>query len=128
MATRYGSAMAKLLVIDDDPQMRQMVMRVLAEAGHDVVVAKDGAEGLKQFREQQPAVVITDILMPEKEGIETIRTLRSEAPALRILAISGGGPARGMMFLNMAKEFGADATLSKPFRAAELVEAVQRLL
>jgi DNA-binding response OmpR family regulator len=120
--------MATVLVIDDDQQIRRMVVRVLARDNHEVIEAGDGQEGLRLFNARRPALVITDILMPEKEGIETIREIRAVAPRVPILAMSGGGTSKTMVFLDSAKALGADAALSKPFRADELIDAVNKLL
>jgi len=118
--------MAKILVIDDEDRLRRMMRRILAAAGHDVIEAGNGAEGLKQFAAVNPDIVITDILMPEKEGIETIKDLRRANGAVWIIAISGGGSSQNMMFLDFAKALGADTALAKPFRAEELIAAVDR--
>ncbi len=119
--------MAVILVIDDELGMRQMVRRILLSAKHSVVEAKDGVFGLEQFRKHRPAIVITDILMPEMEGIETIKQARALDPSVKVIAISGGGAAHNMKFLDMAKMLGANLVLAKPFRAAELLAAVDRL-
>ena len=117
--------MAKILVIDDDSRMRRLVARILERENHEVIEAVDGKKGIDQFAAHRPDIVITDLLMPEQEGIETIRELRRVAPSLRIVAMSGGGGTNDMMFLGMAKALGADAVLAKPFRADELIRAVQ---
>jgi len=118
--------MAKILVIDDDSRMRRLVARILAGENHEVVEAANGKSGMVQFAASRPDVVVTDLLMPEQEGIETIRELRRIAPSVRIVAMSGGGGGdNDMMFLGMAKALGADAVLAKPFRADELLRAVQ---
>jgi DNA-binding response OmpR family regulator len=117
--------LVKILIIDDDPQMRRLIDRILTTAGHEVVVAENGNAGLRQFRAERPALVISDILMPEKEGIETILEMRREAPALPILAISGD---TGGAFLEIATKLGASRALPKPFRNAELIAAVDQLL
>lgn len=101
--------------------------RVLTRAGHQIRQAADGVEGVAAFRDQRPALVITDIFMPEKEGIEIIRELRHEAPNQAILAVSGSGE-RGDFYLHAATVLGADASLAKPFRAAELLTVVSGLL
>jgi CheY-like chemotaxis protein len=116
--------MAKILVIDDNAQMRRTVRHVLAGGNHEVIEAADGNQGLDQFALHRPEIVITDLLMPEKEGIETIRELRRMAPALRIIAMSGGGTDNDSIFLGMAKALGADAVLAKPFRADDLLRLV----
>lgn len=121
--------MATILIIDDDPQMRRVVLRILATAGHEVIEAKDGKEGLALFQARHPSLVVTDLLMPEKEGIETIRELRNASATLPILAISGGGQLSRMnMFLEAATKLGATARLAKPFRSSDLIETVSRLL
>jgi CheY-like chemotaxis protein len=120
--------MAVLLVIDDDAGMRKLMVRTLSSGSHRVLEAENGQEGLRLMDEHKPDVVITDILMPQKEGIETIREVQERAPATKIIAISGGGVSHNLMFLDVARAFGADAVLAKPFRPAQLVETVEQLL
>jgi DNA-binding response OmpR family regulator len=121
--------MAKIIIIDDDALIRRMVSRVLNDAGHEVLEAKNGDAGLSEIRAQAPDLVITDLLMPDKEGIEMIRELRGAAHPVPILVISGSGPAdMQALFLDMALKLGASASLGKPFRAAELLAAVDGLL
>jgi CheY-like chemotaxis protein len=120
--------MAKVLVIDDDAAMRRMVVRALSAKGHDVAEAENGQDGLAAMELAKPAVVITDILMPKTEGIETITKAKERFPKTKIIAISGGGISRNLMFLDVARALGVDATLAKPFRPAELVDAVARVL
>jgi DNA-binding response OmpR family regulator len=117
--------MAKILIIDDDPQMRRMMNRVLTAAGHEVIEAEDGRIGLAQFIAHRSALVVTDIVMPGKEGVETIRDLRRQAPGVPVLAISGSGYES---YLEMARMFGATAALTKPFHGAALIAAVNGLL
>jgi DNA-binding response OmpR family regulator len=119
--------MATILVIDDDAGMRRTLVRMLS-GEHHLFEAKDGSDGLAQFAAHRPDLVITDIVMPKKEGIETILELRRQSPKVLILAISGGGDIRRADYLDMAGKLGADATLTKPVMAAELREAVNRLL
>lgn len=119
--------MALLVVIDDNADMRRMIARALNDK-HQVIEAGDGEEGLKLVTENNPDVVITDILMPHKEGIQTIREVQERAPNTKIIAISGGGISHNMMFLNVARAFGADMVLAKPFRPAQLVKAVEQVL
>lgn len=120
------AAMALILVIDDDPAMRRLVRRVLA-GRHRLIEAENGAEGLRLRAQHQPDLIVTDILMPQKEGIETMREVKQLAPATKIIAISGG-VAPNLMYLDMARSLGADAVLAKPFRPAELSDTVERLL
>ena len=120
--------MPLILVIDDQAQIRKMARHILSMAGHSVIEAGDGAVGLKQLASHRPAIVLTDILMPGTEGLETIFAIRRAAPDVKIIAMSGSGGNCGFDYLEMAERAGADATLSKPFRAAELIGIVNRLL
>ena len=120
--------MARIVLIDDDEDVRRTLVRMLETPGHEVHEAADGSSGLELCLEVDPQLVITDILMPEKEGIETIMTLKRDRPALKIIAISGGGRSGGMDFLDMARSLGADEVLQKPFRRAELLDLMTRVL
>lgn len=120
--------MTAILVVDDQKELRAVVRRVLTEAGHQVVEAEDGNAALAAFRANPPVLVITDIIMPEKEGIEVIATMKRERPEVKVLAISGGGRTRVMDFLAVARKAGADAALEKPFRKSELLARVAELL
>jgi len=120
--------MARILVIEDEPQMRATVARILVDMGHQVSEAKDGVEGMKVFNREPPDLVLTDIIMPEKEGIETIVELRRKAPDTRIVAMSGGGKHGDLTYLRIATAVGADAVIAKPFRSAEMAEVVERVL
>jgi DNA-binding response OmpR family regulator len=119
--------MAFVLVIDDEPLVRKTVRRMLERSGHLVVEACDGREGERIFAAQPIDLVITDVLMPEQEGIETIRNLRRTDPSVRILAMSGGGRTKNQEFLELARKLGATATIAKPFDLAELTRTVDRL-
>jgi len=120
--------MKKILVIDDDIQFNKMVCMILNSAGYEVRTACDGAEGLKLFMQERPDLVITDLYMPEKEGLETIMELRQADKKIKIMVMSGGSPHMNMdeMF-NMAGMFGADATLPKPFDIGTLLQKVKEL-
>ncbi len=120
--------MKRILVIDDDVQVRQMLKQMLQRAGYEVVDAADGAEGIKLYRDEPTDLVITDIIMPEKEGIETIMELNRDFPDVKIIAISGGGRIDSRDYLEMARKWGTDRTFSKPFDRAQLLEAIQQLL
>jgi two-component system, chemotaxis family, chemotaxis protein CheY len=120
--------MARILVIDDDPSLRRSMRKVLERSGHEVIEAEDGDKGMRLVREVPPDLVVTDLLMPEKEGIETIQELRAEFPEIPIVAVSGAGSVEEGGPLLDAQLFGADATLSKPFEVEELVETVTRVL
>lgn len=121
--------MAYILIIDDDLAIRGVIRKILEREGHEVGEAEDGYQGVEDIRRRVPDLVITDLIMPEKEGIETILELREGHPELRILAISGGGTVadrEGLLF--DAEALGADATLAKPFSIEGLVEKVDDLL
>jgi len=120
--------MPKILIIDDDAGARRMITRILVESGHEVIEAEDGVDGVRKYGEERPNLIITDIIMPEKEGIQTITDIRSSGSTVGIIAISGGGSGGGNLYLNMAEELGADAVLAKPFRPSELLALVEDLL
>lgn len=117
-----------ICVIDDDESVRQTVGRILKSAGYAVVDAKDGEVGLRTVERANPAMIITDIVMPNREGIETIREAKRQFPQIPIIAISGGGRLGPDGFLDLALKLGADDCLAKPFRPAELLDKVKRLL
>ncbi len=119
--------MAIILVIDDEAAMRR-VLRGMLGPDHDVIEAEDGSVGLDRFMEHAPDLVITDIVMPGKEGIETILEMRRHAPHAKILAISGAAMPRSAHYLEMAGKLGADIRLTKPIMATDLHEAVRSLL
>jgi DNA-binding response OmpR family regulator len=115
-------------VIDDDEQVRATLAEILRRSGYAVVMASDGDMGLEVVEQSNPAIVITDIVMPNREGIETIREIRSRFPEVRILAISGGGSKSSSTdFLELAYALGADDVLAKPFRMAELLHKMGKL-
>ncbi len=120
--------MAHILIIDDDDALRETVRKILVMAGHTVVQAAEGEEGIKIFREGSVDLVVTDIVMPGKEGIETILELREEFPNLPILAISGGTSVDRDGPLLDAEAFGVNACLAKPFGVSEFQDTVERLL
>jgi DNA-binding response OmpR family regulator len=120
--------MARILVIDDHEPLRDMLKQALEESGHTVKTAADGGEGLELFGAWPAQIVITDILMPDKEGIQTIMELRRAQTRVKIIAISGGGTLGPETYLNMARELGADRTLAKPFSLDELEKVISELL
>jgi CheY-like chemotaxis protein len=117
----------KILVIDDDHLVRYALSKILSSYGYEVVTAADGKRGMTVLRDEHPDVVITDIIMPEQEGIDTIIQIRRERPGIKIVAISGGGRIRNIDFLEMAQSLGADEVLAKPFEADELLSRLLRL-
>jgi len=120
--------MPRVLVIDDEPQIRSLVRRFLSQAGYEVDQAGDGLEGVKQMRANPADLIITDILMPRQEGLETIRQIREQFPECKIIAMSGGSQLTAMDFLPIAEKFGASRIFHKPIDFAELVEAVKELV
>ncbi|QEX21180.1 hypothetical protein FRZ61_11020 [Hypericibacter adhaerens] len=120
--------MARILVIDDEETVRGLIRQILAQAGHEVEEAENGAAGLAAMRLQAAELVITDIIMPEMEGVETVLALRKEFPDTPVIAMSGGGRTANFDFLATAKKLGAARVLQKPFRPATLLEAVAACL
>ncbi len=120
--------MAKILIIEDDREVRDLIQRLLERAGHDIITARDGVEGLEAFRSDSPDVVITDLLMPRMNGVDAIKEIRNINAAAKILAISGGGPCLPATHLKHALGAGATETLAKPFKPNELLNAVSRLV
>jgi CheY-like chemotaxis protein len=126
---KYGGiTVSKLLVVDDDDAVRMMMRKMLEMASHDVTTAANGIQALNCLREQLPDVVILDIIMPEKEGLETIIELRRDYPTLKIIAISGGGSIGPANYLKLAKKLGAHLTMEKPIRMEELKAAIRQLV
>jgi CheY-like chemotaxis protein len=120
--------MAKVLLIDDDKLMGETTERMLVRFGHSVVRVANGALGVEAYPTVKPDLVITDIVMPEQDGLETITQLLAVDPQLPILAISGGGRTGNAVFLVAAKQAGAREVLAKPFRLDALLAAVDRCL
>jgi len=120
--------MARILLIDDDALLRDVVRKYLSLAGHKVAIAIDGREAVQSFESGQFDLVITDILMPEMDGLEVILRLRKKQSDIPILALSGGGRTRNMDVLHHAESFGASALLAKPFMPAELLAIVDKLV
>jgi DNA-binding response OmpR family regulator len=120
--------MARILIIDDDEDIREILASVLGRLGHEVREAGDGAAGLKLYRQSPVDLVITDLVMPEKEGLSTIMDLRKLAPQARIIAISGGLAHDPKLYLHMAEKLGADRILRKPFHLPELEATVAETL
>jgi CheY-like chemotaxis protein len=117
----------KILVIDDDHLVRYMLSKILSRKGYEVVTAADGKRGMTLLRNEHPDLVITDIIMPEQEGIDTIIQIRHERPNIKIMAISGGGRIRNIDFLEMARSLGADDIIAKPFEADDLLRRFAEL-
>ena len=120
--------MALVLIVDDDPQMLRLLTDVVELDKHDVLLAQDGALAMDYFEHQQPDLMITDILMPNKEGLELISEVREKFPSIKIIAYSGGGSSDPESYLEFATGMGADRVFSKPMPLADLREEIQLLL
>lgn len=120
--------MACVLIIDDEDYVRMTLSQALEDEGHTVLFASNGLDGLSRYAEGKPDLVVTDVLMPDKEGLETIIELRKIEPNVKIIVMSGGGRVNNVDFLEMAKKFGATATLKKPFPIDEFCRIVESCL
>jgi len=118
----------RILVVDDNPQMRSLLRHMLKTEGYEVDEAGDGDQALEKASEANPDLLITDIIMPGKEGFETIIDMRQAYPALKIIAISGGNVSSPHDYLKCAAELGADRSLSKPIQKERLISCVKELL
>ncbi len=116
--------MTRILLVEDDDQYRPLLERLLTRAGHEVVAVSDGAQALPSLMERPADVVITDLIMPGKEGLETIRELRRQWPDLPIIAMSGGGRRQPTDYLRAARMLGAVRTLEKPFAVDDLLATI----
>jgi two-component system cell cycle response regulator CpdR len=120
--------MRKVLIIDDEPYILLMLKKMLEKAGYEVDMASNGKEGLDLFEKHAADLVITDIIMPDKEGLEIILEMKKQRPDLKIIAISGGGRISPESYLECAKHFGASRVFQKPFKQKELISAVNELI
>jgi CheY-like chemotaxis protein len=120
--------MATILLVDDDQPFRTMLAQVLTRAGYEVREACNGNEAVRLYLSNHTDLVITDLIMPDKEGLETIRDIRHANPAARIIAMSGGGPNGFVNYLRVASVFGAHMVLDKPFSHHEVLSAVSQTL
>src|SRR5215831_7813305 len=120
--------MERILIIDDNAPTRDILRQALERAGYEVLEAPDGRIGLEHQRAMPAEVIITDILMPEQEGFETIRALRRDFPTTGIIAMSGGGQIGRDTLLTIAERLGAQRVFQKPFGLRDMLEAVHQLL
>ena len=129
--------MGSILIIDDEEDIRDALQMVLESVGHEVKVASNGNEAVELQRGEPADLIITDVIMPGKDGVETIKEIRQEFPGIRIIAISGGGGVQPTeyvpeaitttAYLAAAKEAGADMVFTKPFERKDLIQAVDDL-
>lgn len=120
--------MKHILVIDDDASILSLFGRFLESAGYSVALAPDGRTGLRLLKPQKPDLIITDIMMPEMDGLELLMKIKKQHPEIPVIAISGGMKIRPSNFLPQAKEFGARHVFIKPVELSELLNTVQKLL
>ena len=120
--------MANVVVIDDEEAVRRSLLNMLEQKGHNVLLAPNGVAGLQQCQDNDVDLAIVDIFMPEKNGLRTIHELQREDPAIKIIAISGGGDLGNLNPLILAEEAGIKHTLAKPFHLQDLLDAIQDLL
>jgi len=120
--------MSQILIVDDDPMVRYTIQRVLSSHGFDCHAVDNGREALRYLLNNVVELIITDIIMPDVEGIELIIAVKESCPQLPVIAISGGGRVGAPEYLNMASQLGASRSLRKPFDNEELIAAVRELL
>ena len=120
--------MSLILLIEDDKDLRCMIRTALVRKDFNVIEADNGKDALIQFKPGITDLVITDLIMPDEDGLEVIMKIRKKKPGIKIIAISGGGKAGPGNYLNLAKALGADAVFPKPFSIIELVSKIESLL
>ncbi len=120
--------MPSILIIDDDDSVRESLRRTLHKEGYTIMEASEGRRGLKQLERSPVDLILLDMFMPDKDGLETIGELRRTHPGIRIIAMSGGGFKGTVDVLHVAKMLGARRTLAKPFTREELIEAVEQVV
>jgi len=120
--------MTSILLMDDEEQFRSMLGESLSRAGYEVTEARDGREGIRLYRDHPCDLIVTDLIMPEKEGLETIVEFRRIYPEVKIIAMSGGSRHGSVDYLKMAKLFGAQQVLTKPFSRQEILEVISNVL
>jgi CheY-like chemotaxis protein len=120
--------MARILIIDDEREIRRPLRSLLEHAGHEVLEAENGSEGVKLWVAHRADLVITDVFMPEKDGLEVILELKALSPHVKIIALSAGDSTGSLHSLLDAHQFGALRTLPKPFRHADILSTIDELL
>jgi CheY-like chemotaxis protein len=120
--------LASILIADDDPTVRMIACEMLRDGDYAIIEAADGDLAMQVIERVPIDLVVLDLLMPNRDGLEVIRTIRQSHPGIRILAISSGGRASAVSYLETARVFGADEVMAKPLRMVSFVAAVERLL
>jgi CheY-like chemotaxis protein len=120
--------MPRILIIEDETELREMLKTSLIRRKYTVLEAANGKDALLHFKPSMTDLVVTDLIMPEEDGLKVIMKMRELKPSLKIIAISGGGKAGPGGYLNLAKALGAHAVLSKPFSINDLIMKIEELL
>ncbi len=120
--------MKKILIVDDDDLIRDLLYEILVDKGYKVYEAENGNRALQLLKSETFDLIITDIIMPDKEGIETIIDIKKKLPQAKIIAMSGGGQLDANSYLSIAKKLGVQQTVSKPFDPIELMNIIEELL
>jgi two-component system, cell cycle response regulator CpdR len=120
--------MPGVLIVEDDKELREMLKMSLLRSGFTVMEAENGKDAIAHFKPLVTDLVVTDLIMPEEDGLKVVIKLRELKPSIRIIAISGGGKVGPGSYLNLAKALGADAIYSKPFSIKDLISKIENLL
>ncbi len=120
--------MKKILVVDDDDLIRDLIYEILEPNGYQILLADNGNKALEILDREEVDLIITDIIMPDKEGIETIIDIKKKLPQAKIIAMSGGGQLDANSYLSIAKKLGVKATITKPFDPAKLIRTIEEVL
>lgn len=119
--------MTRILLVDDDKDVRDVLHSILESSGYDVTAAADGSQAVELFSQGEFDIVITDLIMPVKDGLETITEILEIRPGTKIIAMSGGGRQGNVDFLENAKSLGVSRTFNKPFNLRDLIEGIEEL-
>ncbi len=125
--SEQSSRPARVLVVDDDPEILSTLVAIARRFGHQTAAASDGLSALSRLRSEDFELVLLDVVLPEMDGLEVLRSVRKLRPELKILAMSAGGAFEGIDYLRLARDLGADYTLKKPFAARDLAQALEQL-
>ena len=126
--TNKPDRMPVILLIEDEKEMREMLKSALVKKNYTVIEAENGKEAILHFKPFVTDIVVTDLIMPEEDGLKAIMKIREMKPGIKIIAYSGGGKAGPGNYLNMAKTLGVDVILSKPFSVCEMTSKIEEML